>query len=167
MPLLPESPGWTNWHPTMRATLLFIFHEGKVLLIRKKRGLGAGKINGPGGKIEPGESPVACAIRETQEELGVTALAPQELGILRFRFTDGLALECHVFRSDAHTGSAIETDEAVPLWTPVDAIPIEEMWADDRFWLPHLINKQPFAGWFEFDGDTMLTRCVETLREQS
>ena len=36
---------------------MFIIDEAKreVLLIRKKRGLGAGKINGPGGKIDPGE----------------------------------------------------------------------------------------------------------------
>lgn len=41
----------------MLATLMFVIDEarGEVLLIRKKRGLGAGKINGPGGKIDPGK----------------------------------------------------------------------------------------------------------------
>ncbi len=49
---------WNNWEPGLRATLMFIVDEAReeVLLIRKKRGLGAGKINGPGGKIDPGET---------------------------------------------------------------------------------------------------------------
>ena len=69
---------WKSWQPGVRATLMFIIDEAKreVLLIRKKRGLGAGKINGPGGKIDPGETSLECAVRETQEELGVTALNP-------------------------------------------------------------------------------------------
>jgi 8-oxo-dGTP diphosphatase len=56
---------WHTWQPGVRATLMFIIDEMKreVLLIRKKRGLGAGKINGPGGKMDPGETSVQCAVR--------------------------------------------------------------------------------------------------------
>ncbi|MBT4161861.1 MAG: NUDIX hydrolase, partial [Gammaproteobacteria bacterium] len=43
---------WENWEPEEVATLLFVVRDGRVLLIRKKRGLGAGKINGPGGRLE-------------------------------------------------------------------------------------------------------------------
>ena len=115
----------------MLATLMFIIDEarGEVLLIRKKRGLGAGKINGPGGKIDPGETSEQCAIRETQEELGVTALAPVKHGELWFQFVDGLSLHVDVFIATAHEGTAIETDEAIPLWTPLKALPLDEMWA--------------------------------------
>ena len=148
---------WTAWVPQMHATLLFIFQGDEVLLIRKKRGLGAGKINGPGGKIDPGETPEQCAIRETQEELGVRGAGLTDLGLLRFQFTDGLGLLCHVFRADSFTGEAVETDEAVPLWTRLDAIPYDEMWADDRMWFHHLIARRRFTGNFEFDGDTMLS----------
>ena len=148
---------WNAWVPGMRATLLFIFHDGKVLLIRKKRGLGAGKINGPGGKIDPGETPLQCALRETEEELGVRGGNAEEFGLLRFQFADGLGLLCHVFRADSFTGTPIETDEAIPLWTPADAIPYDEMWADDRRWFHHLAARRKFVGNFEFDGDTMLS----------
>ena len=55
---------WKNWIPRERANLCFIVKGGRVLLIRKKRGLGAGKVNGPGGKIEPGETSMESAIRE-------------------------------------------------------------------------------------------------------
>lgn len=141
----------------MHATLLFVFRGDEVLLIRKKRGLGAGKINGPGGKIDPGETPEQCAVREVEEELGVRAAEVSDAGLLRFQFVDGLALLCYVFRADAFAGTAVETDEAIPLWTRLDAIPFDEMWADDRLWFHHLIARQRFTGNFEFDGDTMLS----------
>ena len=60
---------WQTWQPEEVATLMFVMTDNQVLLIRKKRGLGAGNINGPGGRIEPGESPMQCAVRETEEEL--------------------------------------------------------------------------------------------------
>ena len=53
---------WQAWVPEQVATLMFITKGERVLLIRKKRGLGAGKINGPGGRIEENETPAACAI---------------------------------------------------------------------------------------------------------
>jgi 8-oxo-dGTP diphosphatase len=120
---------WKTWKPSMLATLMFIIDEakGQVLLIRKKRGLGAGKINGPGGKIDLGETSEQCAIRETQEELGVTALEPLKHGELWFQFVDGLSLHVDVFIATAHEGTAIETEEAIPLWTPLTALPLDEM----------------------------------------
>ncbi len=67
----PDSFDWSTWTPTEEATLLFAFDGGgRVLLIHKKRGLGKGKINGPGGRLEAGETPVQAAVRETREEVG-------------------------------------------------------------------------------------------------
>ena len=65
---------WKNWEPEELSTIMFVVEENRVLLIHKKRGLGAGKINGPGGKIEKGETPMQCAIRETNEELHINPL---------------------------------------------------------------------------------------------
>jgi 8-oxo-dGTP diphosphatase len=160
------TPDWQHWQPGIRATLMFIVDEDRqqVLLIRKKRGLGAGKINGPGGKMDEGETSAECAIRETQEELGVTAFEPVKYGELWFQFVDGLALHVEVFRSIRWEGEPVETPEAIPLWTALDAIPFEEMWADDRFWLREvLIEKKHFIGRFLFDDDTMLTNEVVWL----
>ena len=135
------------------ATLCYILHDGHLLLIRKKRGIGAGKINGPGGKVEPGEAPLAAAVREVQEEIGVTPLDPSLQGELRFRFSDGLLLHCMVYLAHRFEGTPHETDEAVPLWFPVDALPYGEMWDDDRHWLPLLLTGQFFTGTAEVDGD--------------
>jgi 8-oxo-dGTP diphosphatase len=145
---------------------MFIIDEtrGRVLLIRKKRGLGAGKINGPGGKIDPGETSVQCAIRETQEELGVTAIDPVKHGELWFQFVDGLGLHVDVFVATKHEGEPVETDEAIPLWTSLEKLPLEEMWADDRFWLEDmLVSRRHFIGRFTFDDDTMLSSEMEWL----
>lgn len=151
---------WETWQPTERATLCFVIRGGEILLILKKRGLGAGKINAPGGRIEPGESALAAAIRETQEELGVTPLGIDQRGELHFQFADGYALHCTVFVASDCLGEAIETDEAVPRWTPLNAIPYHEMWADDIHWLPGVIAGKKFRAFFHFDGDAMLTNDV-------
>ncbi len=153
---------WDAWVPRDRATLLFVVEPDRILLIRKKRGLGAGKINAPGGRLEPGETPLAAAVRETQEEVGVTPLAPEERGLLRFQFVDGYALSAHVFLARALTGTLVETDEATPHWFPLQAIPYAEMWADDALWLPMMLAGKRFDGRFVFDGDRMVDHVIET-----
>jgi 8-oxo-dGTP diphosphatase len=152
-----------TWEPTVRANLCFVVNAGRILLIRKKRGFGAGKINGPGGKVDPGETPMESAIRETFEELCVTPIGVRQAGELFFEFLDGMRLHCVVFAADDVNGEARETDEAVPLWTDLDAIPYDEMWADDRFWLPHLIRGEQFRGTFLFDGEKLLDRRIEVI----
>jgi 8-oxo-dGTP diphosphatase len=154
---------WQRWIPNDVATLLFVVREGRVLLIRKKRGLGAGKINGPGGRIEPGEAPMAAAIREVEEEVCVTPRGVEARGELSFQFVDGYALHVHVFVASDCDGEPRETDEACPYWTPVDRIPYAEMWADDLLWLPLVLDARSVSGRFVFDGDAMLDHDLRRL----
>ena len=154
---------WQNWQPREHATLLFIIRNNKILLIHKKRGLGAGKINGPGGRIEPGETPEKCAIREIEEELCITAINPRQCGEMSFQFTDGYSLHCTVFTATEYSGTPCETDEAVPLWFPLDQIPYEKMWQDDRYWVPLMIAGKKFKGFFLFNDDTMLDKKITEL----
>jgi 8-oxo-dGTP diphosphatase len=152
---------WARWTPTDRATLLFVVQDDRVLLIRKKRGLGAGKINAPGGRIEPGEAALAGAIREVQEELCVTPTGVTEVGELSFQFADGYALHARVFRASGFVGTPAETDEAIPLWSRLDAIPFSEMWADDALWIPLMLEHERFSGRFVFDADAMLDHRLD------
>ena len=152
---------WVGWRATDPATLVFAVRDDSILLIHKKRGLGAGKINGPGGRLERGESLRDCAIREVREELGVTPLGLRKLGENRFQFVDGYSIHVHVFRARDVAGEPIETDEAIPLWVPLDRIPYERMWSDDRFWLPLVLENRLFSGRFLFDGDHMLDYELE------
>ena len=161
-----EDVDWEAWDPQVRATILFVVRDGEILLIRKKRGIGAGKINGPGGKLDRGETPLACAVRETEEELCVTPTGVTEVGELRFQFADGLSILGHVFLATGCEGEAKETAEAVPLWTKVGAIPYDEMWEDDRYWLPWLLERRRFSGRMLFDGDTLLGHAFECAESE-
>ena len=153
---------WTNWAPRERANLCFIVKDGRVLLIRKKRGLGAGKMNAPGGKLESGETPLQAAVRETQEEIGVTPLSLEERGLLHFQFTDGYSLHCTVFVARDLEGEPIETVEATPYWFDIPEVPYHDMWEDDQHWLPQMLAEEAayFHAWFEFDGERMLSKDV-------
>ncbi len=139
-----------------RATLLFVVQGSRILLIRKRRGLGQGKLNGPGGRIEAGETPREAAVREVEEELRIEALDPRPAGELSFQFLDGYALQVFVFRSTAFRGEPRATSEAIPIWADIERIPFDEMWQDDRYWLPLLIRETPFRGRFVFEGETMV-----------
>lgn len=154
---------WTSWTADDLATLCFVFEGDQVLLIRKKRGLGAGKVNAPGGRVDPGETPLACAIREVQEELHVTPEQLRHCGEHRFQFVDGYSLHVHVYAAVAHTGTATETEEAIPLWTAVNAIPYAEMWADDVLWIPHMLAERRFDGRWIFDGDDIVDHVLDLL----
>ena len=101
-------------------------------------------------------------MRELREEVGVDATGVVEHGELSFHFLDGYELHCHVFRADVCIGEPIETDEAKPLWTSLDAIPWGRMWADDATWLPRLLRREHFRGRYVFDGDRMLSAQVSS-----
>jgi len=155
----PEADGqqinWEVWQGEIHATLMFIVKDGQILLIEKKRGLGAGKINGPGGKIDPGETPLQAVIRETREELLITPVNSRKIGELWFAMSDSPDIQCHVYRADDHEGEPTETDEAEPVWTQVEEIPYHRMWEDDRHWLPLLLDEVTFHGRFVFEGESM------------
>jgi 8-oxo-dGTP diphosphatase len=147
---------WSRWTPVECATLLFVIKSGKVLLIHKKKGLGAGKINGPGGRVDPGETPVQAAVREVEEELLVTPTGVKEAGELMFQFIDGHSIHGYVFTAADCRGEPQETGEATPIWVPLDELPYHRMWADDRVWVPVMLAGKKFTGRFLFDGDQML-----------
>lgn len=152
---------WAAWTPREKATLMFLRRDDEVLLIHKKRGLGTGKVNGPGGRLEPGEDFAQAAVRETEEEVGLKVSGLKEIAELSFVFVDGYSLYARVFQADHFTGTPTETDEADPFWCRIADIPWDKMWADDPLWLkPCLENSLYAVGRFIFDGDTMLTQDV-------
>lgn len=151
-----DAVNWQRWTPREEATLLFVVRGRRILLIHKKRGLGAGKMNGAGGRLQRGETPRQGAIREFREELGVSPRNVEKRGEVHFQMTNGTAIRIHVFAATDCDGEPRATEEAEPIWTQVDAIPYERMWADDRYWMPHLLAGRPFVLRSLFDGETML-----------
>lgn len=153
---------WRQWQPDDVATLVYVIRGGEMLLMRKKRGLGAGKINAPGGKVDPGETLEQCARRETEEEVRIEVGKLDYCGDNRFQFADGYSLHAHVFRATEFAGTPTETEEADPMWVPLDQIPYSEMWEDDELWLPLVIRGQWFTARWLFDEDRMVDYVLDT-----
>lgn len=130
----------------IQATLCFIFRGNphqEILLGYKKRGFGQGKYGGFGGKLQDGETLSQAALRELQEEAGLSAdLADLvSLGTLTFIFPykHPWDQEVHVFVVRKWQGTPTESDEMQPKWFDITQIPLEQMWDDSRYWLPHIL----------------------------
>lgn len=142
---------WQGWSPVIRATLMFIVKDGRVLLIDKLTGIGKGKVNGPGGKIDAGESAEEAVIRECEEELRIRPLNPVKMGELCFAMTHIPDIHCHVFMAEEYDGEPEATREANPMWMGVDEVPYDRMWDDDRYWLPQMLAGEKFFCKFDFE----------------
>ncbi len=140
---------------TIPLTLAFIVNDTHVLLGLKKRGFGVGKWNGFGGKVEKDESIEDAARRELYEEAGVDARGLRELGVLHFTWKETPAfsdeLEVHVFSASKFEGEVQETEEMRPQWFNYGDIPFDNMWKDNAFWFPILLQGKSFRGSFVLD----------------
>ncbi|NKB99189.1 MAG: NUDIX domain-containing protein [Pseudomonadales bacterium] len=132
-----------EWQPEFIGTLLFIVEGERILLIHKKTGHGAGKVNGPGGKLQSGESVVECALRETEEEVGLCALDAECVLEMRFVEQEGQQWLGYACLATQYVGELTETPEAKPFWCAIDAIPYDQMWPDDKIWLPQILKRDP------------------------
>ena len=161
-----EDVPWGSWEPSERCVLTYVMDGDNVLLILKKRGLGDGYYNAPGGHIELEETSTEAAIRETKEETGLTVSDLKERGTLRFQFKDGMRMVCYVFTTSVWEGDLKECDEAKPFWTDKNNLDYDMMWKDDKLWLPLLLDGKEFEGWFVFDDREMLDAKVECVSEE-
>lgn len=147
-------------------TLCMIYNDSQILLGMKKRGFGAGKFNGFGGKVEIEESLENAAQRELKEEAGIIAKDLRKRGILHFRFEgEKETLEMHIFSASRFEGEPKESEEMKPEWFQLDKIPFDKMWLDDKFWFPFLLAGKNFQGYFLFRGhnEILSHRVVETI----
>ena len=101
-----------------------------------------------------------AAVRECEEEVGMTPRNLRQVAELQFIFTDGYSLRGFVFFAGNFSGTPIETPEAKPFWCAVADLPYDEMWADDTLWLPRVLRGESVLGRFIFEGDRMLSHKI-------
>ena len=116
----------------------------EVLVGLKKTGFGAGLINCPGGKLEPGETPAEAVVREFAEETGMTLRVGdlKPAAELVFRFPDVPEWEdirMHYFTAAEYAGEPQESDEIAAGWLAEAELPYDQMWDDTRLWLPSVL----------------------------
>lgn len=137
----------------------------EVLIGRKLTGLGRGKAVAPGGKLEPGETPIEAAVREVAEEVGVS-VAPESLDLVGeltylFPHKPQWSQRSWAFVSRAWAGTPTTSREMAPAFHPIGALPLDEMWGDARHWLPQALKGQRIAATFTFGGDLETVAAIE------
>ena len=138
-------------------TLCLISANSQILLGYKKRGFGANRWNGFGGKVRPGENIQDATIREVFEECGLKVTKLRHRAVLNFEFEDSKdEIEVHLYEALAFEGEPVETDEMRPQWFYPNEIPFDKMWPDDRFWFPYYLDGMNFEGKFLFKDQSNL-----------
>lgn len=126
-----------------KTTIVFPVKGNKVLLGMKKRGFGAGWWNGFGGKLNKNESYEDCARRETQEEVVIDTKNLLQVAKLLFYFENKFEIASVAFTSSDFSGSPIETEEMLPQWFDIKALPFDSMWPGDEHWIPKALKIKP------------------------
>jgi 8-oxo-dGTP diphosphatase len=141
------------------ATLCYVRRDGQTLMlhrIKKADDIHAGKWNGLGGKLEAGESPEQCVIREVREESGLEIVQPRYHGLLVFADFKAEDWYVFVFSATQFTGSLIESAEGRLAWIRDEDLLHLRLWPSDAIFLPWLKRDGVFSARFQYRGEEML-----------
>jgi 8-oxo-dGTP diphosphatase len=156
-------------------TLCFIQHNDHLLMLRRNFEPWAGLLNGVGGKLEPGESPLACVLREAAEETGVHLAAPRFSGIVTWSGfpRGGVRSGMYVYLGQLPGGLdpvsiATECEEGVLSWVPTRAVLegcTDAVTNIPGFLGPMLAGMPPAEHSLAYDGRRLLSHRVLPLPE--
>lgn len=153
-------------------TLCFLIKKkddtiSKICLAMKKRGFGEGRWNGVGGKCEKGETIIKALHREAKEEIDVDLISTQKIAELSFHFPHKPEWTqlVHVYFADKWAGKPTESEEMKPKWFSHDILPFDDMWPDDQFWLPQVLDGKLIKGKIVFgEGNKILKKNFKIVK---
>lgn len=141
------------------ATLCYVKHNRQTLMIhrtKKANDIHEGKWNGLGGKLEAGESPEQCVIREVREEAGLEITHPRYHGLLVFADFKSEDWYVWVFTATDFSGDLIDSNEGHLRWIPDEEVASLRLWPSDLVFLPWLASDRVFSARFQYQGEQML-----------
>lgn len=145
-------------------TLIYIRHNQQTLMlhrIKKQNDMHAGKWNGLGGKLELGETPEACAIREAYEESGLHMINPVLRGMITFPGFNGEDdWYTFLFTCNEFTGELIDSNEGVLAWIDNDKLLDLNLWEGDKIFLRWLDRPAFFSGWLKYVDGKLVDHSV-------
>jgi 8-oxo-dGTP diphosphatase len=146
------------------ATLCYLKRAGKTLMVHRIKKAGDmhfGKWNGLGGKLEPGETPEECALREIWEESGLIVTKPVLKGLLTFpAFANDEDWYAFVFVAYEFEGELIDSPEGVLQWIEDAELFNLNLWEGDKIFLPWLERTGFFSGKFVYRNDKLIDHQV-------
>lgn len=81
--------GFVYYHNVAAAVMVIIHHQNKILFSRRNIDPAKGKLDFPGGFVDPTENAQQAAVRELQEELGLN-LSESDLNLIHTEANDYL-----------------------------------------------------------------------------
>lgn len=146
------------------ATLCYVRRPGQTLMIhriKKPNDMHQGKWNGLGGKLEAGETPEECAIREIYEESGLQVQNLTLKGLLTFPgFANDEDWYAFVFISDRFKGELIDPPEGFLSWIENSQLMDLNLWEGDRIFLPWLDQPGIFSAKFVYLDNRLVSHDV-------
>lgn len=139
------------------ATLCYVkdIKNNKTLMLyrnKKKNDYHEGKWNGLGGKLELGETPEECAIRELKEESGLVVKNPKLKGLITFPMFDGFDdWYVFIFTITNYEGELIDSPEGKLEWIPNEKLTELNLWDGDKIFLEWLNNDKFFSAKFNYE----------------
>lgn len=128
-------------------TLCYIEKENCYLMlhrIKKENDENKDKWIGVGGKLEGGESPEECVLREVKEETGLTLKKYQYRGFITFVSNQWGTEYMHLFTATEYEGEMKECDEGTLEWVPKAKIEQLNLWEGDKIFFKLLEEKMGF-----------------------
>ena len=138
------------------ATLCYVKRDDQTLMIhrvKKQNDIHEGKWNGLGGKVNPGETPEECVIREVEEESGLKIINPILKGFLTFpKFNKNVDWYVFVYETYDFDGELIDSIEGNLKWIDNSELTGLNLWEGDKYFFKWMLENKLFSAKFLYEG---------------